>query len=181
MGRTRHRRHHQAVVATHARAWRARTFPEPWPSAQRSGGPTGSSVRPKTATAPSSGACWPRALPGRARRAAGGCTIADAYGACDGVLLPSLWEGFGNPSIQSATHRRPLAIGPYPVAAELAAFGFHWFDARDPKGLAAWLEHPDEQLLTHNHQVAATCFNVADLPDRLARVLDGIPGLATVT
>ena len=74
---------------------------------------------------------------------AGDCSIADAYAACDAVLLPSFWEGFGNPSVESATHRRPLAIGPYPVAAELAAFGFRWFDAADPSDLARWLDEPD--------------------------------------
>jgi mannosylglucosylglycerate synthase len=107
----------------------------------------------------------------------GGCTIADAYSACDAVLLPSSWEGFGNPSVESATHLRPLAIGPYPVATELADFGFRWFDAFDPSALGAWLGAPDEQLLEHNHAVAARSFNVADLPDRLRRVLDTLPGL----
>ena len=97
----------------------------------------------------------------------GGCTIADAYGACDAVLLPSSWEGFGNPSVESATYRRPLAIGPYPVARELAAFGFRWFDALDPSALGDWLAAPDDELLEHNHAVAARSFNVADLPDRL--------------
>ena len=101
----------------------------------------------------------------------GGCSIADAYAACDAVLLPSTWEGFGNPSVESATHRRPLAVGSYPVAAELAAFGFHWFDATDPAPLAAWLRTPDERVLTRNHQVAADHFNLADLPARLSRVL----------
>jgi glycosyltransferase involved in cell wall biosynthesis len=105
----------------------------------------------------------------------GGTAIADAYAACDAVLLPSTWEGFGNPSVESATHRRPLAIGPYPVAAELAAFGFRWFDAGDPQQLAGWLESPDERLLAHNHGVAAAHFNLADLPDRLAAVLKGLP------
>ena len=93
------------------------------------------------------------------------------------MLLPSTWEGFGNPSVESATHRRPLAVGSYPVAAELAAFGFHWFDATDPAPLAAWLRTPDEQVLTRNHQVAADHFNLAHLPARLSRVLEGVPGL----
>ncbi len=106
---------------------------------------------------------------------AGGCSIADAYAACDAVLLPSLWEGFGNPSVESATYRRPLAIGPYPVAAELAAFGFHWFDAADPTPLAQWLGEPDAELIAHNHRVAAHHFNLADLPARLARVLQRLP------
>jgi mannosylglucosylglycerate synthase len=107
----------------------------------------------------------------------GGSTIADAYSACDAVLLPSSWEGFGNPSVESATYRRPLAIGHYPVAAELAAFGFRWFDALDPSALGGWLAAPDDELLEHNHAVAARSFNVADLPDRLRRVLGTLPGL----
>jgi len=107
----------------------------------------------------------------------GGCSIADAYAACDAVALPSLWEGFGNPSVESATYRRPLAIGPYPVAAELEAFGFQWFDAADPAPLARWLGRPDARLIAHNQQVAAEHFNVADLPGRLAEVLRRVPGL----
>jgi mannosylglucosylglycerate synthase len=104
----------------------------------------------------------------------GGCSVADAYAACDAVLLPSSWEGFGNPSVESATYRRPLAIGPYPVAAELAAFGFEWFDAADAAPLARWLEHPDTRLIAHNQQVAADHFNLADLPARLSHVLERV-------
>ncbi|HEX4435113.1 MAG TPA: hypothetical protein VH012_09780 [Acidimicrobiales bacterium] len=106
-----------------------------------------------------------------------GCTIADAYAACDVVLLPSFWEGFGNPSVESATYRRPLAIGPYPVAAELAAFGFQWFDAADAPPVSRWLGQPDARLIDHNQRVAADDFNLADLPDRLAGVLRRVPGL----
>jgi glycosyltransferase involved in cell wall biosynthesis len=106
---------------------------------------------------------------------AGRLSIAEAYAACDVVLLPSTWEGFGNPSIESANYRRPLAIGPYPVARELAAFGFHWFDSAEPAPLASWLAsgHP-AALLEENHRVAATYFNVADLPGRLEAVLVGL-------
>ena len=102
---------------------------------------------------------------------ADGCSIADAYAASDAVLLPSFWEGFGNPSVESAAYRRALAIGPYPVATELASFGFRWFGVADPTPFARWLREGDEELLDHNHQVAATHFNLADLPARLASVL----------
>ncbi len=106
-----------------------------------------------------------------------GSSIADAYAACDAVLLPSLWEGFGNPAVESATHRRPLAVGPYPVAAELAAFGFQWFDAAEPAPLDCFLRQPDTRLIAHNHQVAADHFNLADLPTHLAALLQRVPGL----
>ncbi|MGH8986993.1 MAG: hypothetical protein ACRDXC_00145 [Acidimicrobiales bacterium] len=106
----------------------------------------------------------------------GAATVADAYAACDVVVLTSSVEGFGNPSLESATYRRPLVVGPYPVAAELAAFGFRWFTESDDDlaGLDAWLDAPDPALLELNTTVARRHFCLADLPSRLGTALAGL-------
>lgn len=101
---------------------------------------------------------------------------AAAYAASDVVALPSTWEGFGNPSVESAVHRRPLLIGDYPVAAELASFGFKWFGLDHISELAGWLDEPDSSLVDHNFAVADTHFSLRDLPQRLHAVLAGSGG-----
>lgn len=101
--------------------------------------------------------------------------VADAYAACDAVVLPSLWEGFGNPAVEACLHRRPLAIGRYPVATELAAHGFRWFAADDPEPLRSFLRSPDPSLLEHNAAVARRDFSLAELPSRLSALLALLP------
>jgi glycosyltransferase involved in cell wall biosynthesis len=103
-----------------------------------------------------------------------GTRVADAYAAADAVVLPSTWEGFGNPAVESAVHRRPLAIGSYPVAEELAGFGFRWFALGDIEAIDRCLVDPDPGLVDHNRAVARRFFDRRDLPGRLARVLDAI-------
>jgi hypothetical protein len=101
----------------------------------------------------------------------------DVYAACDGVLLPSSWEGFGNPAIESATHDRPLVIGDYPVASELRAMGFSWFDAASEAGREAfsrYLGEPDPALLAHNHAVARASLPLSGLPGALGPILESV-------
>jgi hypothetical protein len=97
----------------------------------------------------------------------GGLRMADAYAAADAVVLPSTWEGFGIPLIESALASRPLAVNGYPVAQEVAALSFIWFPTDDPAPLAAWFADPDPALLARNRALARHHFG----PDALARRL----------
>jgi hypothetical protein len=105
------------------------------------------------------------------RGLASGRTVHDAFAACDLVVMSSTWEGFGNPVLESVTHRRPLALHPYPVAREIMAFGFDFFGLDDIGAITACLADPDEARLTRNLDIARAHFNLAHLPGRLAALL----------
>jgi len=100
--------------------------------------------------------------------------VNDAYAACDLVVMPSTWEGFGNPVLESVTHRRPLALYPYPVACEIIDFGFRFFDLGDVVAIKSFLENPDYELYAHNLSIALEHFNVATLPTRLSDLVNSM-------
>ena len=96
---------------------------------------------------------------------------AGIYAAADHVAFPSTWEGFGNPPIEAALHRRSVSVGHYPVAAELRRFGFAWFDPDDIEGISSELADPDgagaRDRAEHNHRIAVERFSMDRATDDL--------------
>lgn len=103
-----------------------------------------------------------------------GCSVHDAYAACDLVVMSSTWEGFGNPVLESVTHRRPLALNPYPVSREIVAHGFTFFDLDDVGAIAQFVRRPREDVLLRNLELARRDFNLASLPHRLELLLHSV-------
>lgn len=103
-----------------------------------------------------------------------GFDVHDAYGASDVVVMSSTWEGFGNPVLESVTHRRALAVYPYPVVREIELFGFRFFALDDVGGVENFLTDPDTELVEHNVAIARENFNVVHLPARLTPVLESL-------
>ena len=99
-------------------------------------------------------------------------SLADMYAASDVVVFPSTWEGFGNPPIDAAIHRRPAIVGHYPVADELRALGFRWFDPDNLDALKAWISAPDESLLDHNVEVVVSTLSLEVMESALTDLLN---------
>ena len=97
----------------------------------------------------------------------------DIYAASDLVVFPSLWEGFGNPPVEAAIWRRPCVVGSYPVAEELAEFGFQWFSPQRLGEVRDFLDGPDAELLDQNQAIAQQHFSLERVRSDLASLLDG--------
>ena len=91
-------------------------------------------------------------------------TAADAYAACDVVLFPSTWEGFGNPTIESVWARRPCVVTGYPVLGEIEACGLRFFNADEPTELVKHLINPNPRFLESNLHRARLSFSIDELP-----------------
>jgi glycosyltransferase involved in cell wall biosynthesis len=114
------------------------------------------------------------AMTGVRRGLAPGASIDDAYAGCDLVVMPSTWEGFGNPVIEAVTHRKPLARYPYPVMSEIEQHGFHFFDLDDLDGIEAAMNDPFAEFLDKNVAIAKANYDLSLLPGRMAPVLASV-------
>ncbi len=94
-------------------------------------------------------------------------TMSDLYAAADLVLFPSTWEGFGNPPVEAAIHRKPAVVGHYPVAEELRALGFHWFDPDDTDTIAAALKRAPDGILEQNQRIAREHLSVEKMTNEV--------------
>jgi len=92
---------------------------------------------------------------------------ADAYAACDLVVFPSTWEGFGNPVVESIAARRACAAFPYPVLAEILAAGVRCFSTEQPERLVRFFAEPQGRRETYfdvNLRRAHVSFSLNELP-----------------
>jgi mannosylglucosylglycerate synthase len=97
--------------------------------------------------------------------------LADAYAACDFVLFPSLYEGFGNPPFEAALHHRPTVVADYPVLRELADIGLQFFDVEKPAQLRSFLNDPDADLIQRNEQLVRAKLNCAATRAQIEQIL----------
>ncbi|MCY3786735.1 MAG: glycosyltransferase [bacterium] len=96
---------------------------------------------------------------------------ADIYAAADAVVFTSIWEGFGNPPVEAAVAGRPAVVSHYPVAAELRALGFRWFDPDDLDPVRAHLAAGDADLLEHNRRIVEQHLSMDVIGSQIAGLL----------
>jgi glycosyltransferase involved in cell wall biosynthesis len=97
---------------------------------------------------------------------------ADAYAACDLVVLPSTWEGFGNATIESIWARRACAAFAYPVLSEILATGVRLFSTDRPESMVKFLDEPEatrEQYYDVNIHRARLSYDIRELPTAIDR------------
>lgn len=97
--------------------------------------------------------------------------IPDIYAAADIVAFPSLWEGFGNPPIEAALHRRPVIVGDYLVAEELEALGFVWFKPSQLDEVQRLLAEPDPAMIEQNRTIARRHFSMEKTAELLTELI----------
>ncbi len=103
-------------------------------------------------------------------------SAADAYAACDLVVFPSTWEGFGNPIVESVAARRACAAFPYPVLAEILAGGVRCFSTEQPEVVVRFLAEPAGRRETYfdvNLRRARVFFSLTELPGTIEHVFAG--------
>jgi mannosylglucosylglycerate synthase len=93
--------------------------------------------------------------------------VADAYAAADLVVVPSSWEGFGNPVVEAMLAERPVVTGRYPALEELRELGLRPLPLDDVARVGTFVQQPDLGLLAHNREVAARELALDRLPARL--------------
>jgi glycosyltransferase involved in cell wall biosynthesis len=93
--------------------------------------------------------------------------VADAYAAADLVVMPSRWEGFGNPVVEAVLAERPVACARYPVLEELLALGLEVLPVDDAPAVAQFLQEPDVEVLRRNREIAARELSLTLLPARI--------------
>ena len=98
-------------------------------------------------------------------------SVPDIYAAADAVVFTSRWEGFGNPPVEAAVHGRPAIVSHYPVAAELRALGFSWFDPDDLDPLRAHLASGDPGLIEHNRRIVQQHLSMEIIGTQIADLL----------
>ena len=94
-------------------------------------------------------------------------SMAALYDACDLVLFPSTWEGFGNPPVEAALYSKPVVVGDYPVASELRDLGFNWLASdTTTENIAAIADaalNPNAEALAINRSIAVQHLSLSQL------------------